>query len=356
MAFALPIKGCLNVSEHDSLLEMIRVHYGWDFTQLINHELIQRLPNPFHLCYNITELNDKYLDIAFFLIDNANPIDLSVKQPYLGIISFLLDKQDSDCYIKTLRVYSKMDDETDPRLTYDNVESSGNGLGSFLLSTCFVLCNGNGISSVRLDDMSDNARQQQNIYRKMGLEYENKDSNDPEMIGHLQNMFSNIDEYTQGKFNETLHFFEELDKFLEDSDYEPSSSSSDSGSDIPKPDPKVYLIPRLLPGNIPFHSGFSDSEAQQAIQPQGNFGRDERGRSLRQRASQILRSGLNRALGAIPDIRRGRRRGRGRGRGRRGGRKKIQNNSKKNLTKRTKRNSKRTKTNTKRNAKRTKRK
>lgn len=338
MAFALPIKGCLNVSEHDSRLEMIRGHYGWDFTQLINHELIQRLPNPFHLCYYITELNDKYLRIAFYLIEYANPIDISVEQPLLGIISFSLDKQDSDCYIYWLEVYSKR---------YDNVDVSGNGLGSFLLSTCFVLCNGNGISRVRLDDMSDNARQQKNIYRKMGLEYEIKDSNDPEMIGHLQNMFSNIDEYTQGKFNETLHFFEELDKFLEDSDYEPSSSSSDSGSDIPKPDPKVYQIPHLPPGNIPFHSGFSYSEAQQAIQPQGNFGRDGRGRSLRLRASQFFRSGLNEIRGAIP----GRRR-----RGRRGGRKKIQNNSKKNLTKRTKRNSKRTKTKTKRNAKRTKRK
>ena len=352
MAFALPIKGCLNVSEYDSRLEMIRVHYGWDFTQLINHELIQRLPNPFHLCYHITELNDKKLDIAFYLIDYANPINLSVVQPSLGIISFSLDKQDSDCYINALRVFSKRNDEIDPRLTYDNVESSGNGLGSFLLSTCFVLCNGNGISRVRLDDMSDNARKEKNIYRKMGLEYEIKDSTEPEMIGHLQNMFSNVDEYTQGKFNETLHFFEELDKFLEDSDYEPSSSSSDSGSEIPKPDPKVYQVPHLPSGDIPYHSGLSYSEAEEPIQPQGNFGRDGRGRSLRQRASQFFRSGLNEIRGAIP--------GRRRRRGRRGGRKKIQNNSKKNskknLTKRTKRNAKRTKTKTKRNAKRTKRK
>ena len=200
MAFALPIKGCLNVSEHDSRLEMIRDHYGWDFTQLINHELIQRLPNPFHLCYHITELNDKYLRIAFYLIDSANPIYLSVDQPLLGIISFSLDKQDSDSdsYIYWLEVYSKR---------YDNVDASGNGLGSFLLSTCFVLCNGNGISRVRLDDMSDNARKEKNIYRKMGLEYENKNSNEPEMIGHLQNMFSNIDEYTQGKFNLHIAFF-----------------------------------------------------------------------------------------------------------------------------------------------------
>ena len=105
----------------------------------------------------------------------------------------------------------------------------------------------------------------------------NKNSNEPEMIGHLQNMFSNIDEYTQGKFNETLHFFEELDKFLEDSDYEPSSSSSDSGSEIPKPDPKVYQVPHLPSGySIPFRTVI----VKQKMSPRYNFkeifGRDGR--------------------------------------------------------------------------------
>ena len=154
------------------------------------------------------------------------------------------------------------------------------------------MCNGNGISRVRLDDMSDNARKEKNIYRKMGLEYENKNSNEPEMIGHLQNMFSNIDEYTQGKFNETLHFFEGSDKFLEDPIMNHLLLVQIQVQKY------LNLIPKYIKFHtfhqrysIPFRLSYSETGMSPWIQLQRNFGRDGRGKSLDPQSKSIFRSG-----------------------------------------------------------------
>lgn len=141
--------------------------------------------------YNLYLYKESLFDLIFYI--SKKPIifnDRKIKE-FIGYITFSIDIEDKNSVIKFLEV---------------NKDFQRNGIGTFLLIIAaeYIKTEFN-FKYIYLDDDSDNAHLDNNIYLKLGFEYEDKDSNSPEMIGDTT-IISN-------KWFEFFEFFEFQNKY-----------------------------------------------------------------------------------------------------------------------------------------------
>jgi hypothetical protein len=117
---------------------------------------------------NLHELNYNKSTIYYF-----NPEPLSLQE-------FKQNHTHLPGYIETFW------DFNESNITINFLNSTKKYTGSLLLLTLFIQAYEHGIETVSLDDMSNNYRQANNIYIKMGLKY--KEEWGPEMKGCVKDI------------------------------------------------------------------------------------------------------------------------------------------------------------------------
>lgn len=130
-------------------------------------------------------------DIISFYIDNTNDTQTSSNVAYHieNAAAYIDVATDIDNHSAVLRfVYVNESDEKSLN------SMRGKGVGTFLILYAITYLKLIGIETLTLDDDSDNARQPNNIYMKLGCKYDDDDGG-PEMTCDINDMIHNWESY-----------------------------------------------------------------------------------------------------------------------------------------------------------------
>ena len=201
----MEINNCISETEESE-------YFTKDF---LNNPLFELLPDGYDLCYTL-KTDENMLDINFYLYDSTKPMNEFDFDYVIASIHFYVDKQDDDVTIGSLTTNSNL----------DGFDLRGGGVGTFLVLCAINFAKNHNIAKANLDDMSDGYRTQNNIYLKIGFEYEGESG--PEMIGDVNIIYNNIDIFIQNKGEKLTEKLNELTEYFDDEeDYEEEYDSED---------------------------------------------------------------------------------------------------------------------------------
>ena len=196
-------------------------------SDFLNNDLLQLLPDGYDVCY-ITRPDG---DITFYLYDSTIPLNKFHDDLIIGYISFDIIHGEDEIFIRWVGVNEFMeipfgydDDANDNEDVeeQDGFNLRGSGFGTYLLLLAVLYAKSLGIKTIRLDDFREQGRdldKPNNIYTNIGLEYE--DETDPEMIGDVDTVVSNIDSFIERKGQDITDKLNELTEWFDDEEYNP---------------------------------------------------------------------------------------------------------------------------------------
>ena len=193
------VNGCLKNQKVDE-------YFSQSF---LNNDLLKILPDGYDICYNI-DSDDDILSVVFYLYDSEAPMNKIDSEYIIGSISSYIDKgEDLEINISSLSV--------NERLNGFNLRKAG--FGTYLLLITISYAKSLDIENIKLDDMSDGYRTEHNIYKKIGLEYEDEDGG-PEMIGYVDKVYSNIKPFLNKYSNKIINKLDELTEYFYDDEWD----------------------------------------------------------------------------------------------------------------------------------------
>ena len=149
------------------------------------YKFARMLPRYKRLFYLLKESTDHVKGILYI---SEHRLELvCVKDNNVGYIEIVVDKKERVVTIPWVSVSKRF---------------QGNGIGKFLLILAADLAKSYGALTMELDDHSDNAWSQDNMYLQLGLQYigsppEHLNSGDPEMRGNIDEISRNWKRYRQ---------------------------------------------------------------------------------------------------------------------------------------------------------------
>ena len=193
------VSGCLKN-------QIVNEYFSQSF---LNNNLLKILPDGYDVCYEITILDDDIMNVVFYLYDSEAPMtDIDYKY-IIGSISTYIDQgEDNEINISSLGV-----NET---LNGFNLRKAG--FGTYLLLIAISYAKSLDIKNIKLDDMSDGFRTEYNIYKRIGLEYEDENSG-PEMVGLIDEVYSNLDGFLKKYSSKIINKLDELTEYFDDEEW-----------------------------------------------------------------------------------------------------------------------------------------
>ena len=175
----------------------------------LNNDLLKILPDGYDVCYKIIIYDDEMLSVVFYLYDSGSPMNEIDPDYIVGSISIYVDQgEDDEINISSLSV-----NET---LNEFNLRKAG--FGSYLMFIAICYAKSLDIQNIKLDDMSDGYRSEHNIYKRIGLEYEDENSG-PEMIGLIDEVYSNLDGFLKKYSSKIINKLDELTEYFYDEEW-----------------------------------------------------------------------------------------------------------------------------------------
>jgi len=175
----------------------------------LNNDLLKILPDGYDVCYKIKIYDDEMLSVVFYLYDSGSPMNEIDPDYIVGSISIYVDQgEDDEINISSLSV-----NET---LNEFNLRKAG--FGSYLMFIAICYAKSLDIQNIKLDDMSDGYRSEHNIYKRIGLEYEDENSG-PEMIGLIDEVYSNLDGFLEKYSSKIINKLDELTEYFYDEEW-----------------------------------------------------------------------------------------------------------------------------------------
>ena len=175
----------------------------------LNNDLLKILPDGYDVCYKIKIYDDEMLSVVFYLYDSGSPMNEIDPEYIVGSISIYVDQgEDDEINISSLSV-----NET---LNEFNLRKAG--FGSYLMFIAICYAKSLDIQNIKLDDMSDGYRSEQNIYKRIGLEYEDENSG-PEMFGLIDAVYSNLDGFLEKYSSKIINKLDELTEYFYDEEW-----------------------------------------------------------------------------------------------------------------------------------------
>ena len=175
----------------------------------LNNDLLKILPDGYDVCYKIKIYDDEMLSVVFYLYDSGSPMNEIDPDYIVGSISIYVDQgEDDEINISSLSV-----NET---LNEFNLRKAG--FGSYLMFIAICYAKSLDIQNIKLDDMSDGYRSEQNIYKRIGLEYEDENSG-PEMFGLIDEVYSNLDGFLEKYSSKIINKLDELTEYFYDEEW-----------------------------------------------------------------------------------------------------------------------------------------
>ena len=175
----------------------------------LNNDLLKILPDGYDVCYKIKIYDDEMLSVVFYLYDSGSPMNEIDPDYIVGSISIYVDQgEDDEINISSLSV-----NET---LNEFNLRKAG--FGSYLMFIAICYAKSLDIQNIKLDDMSDGYRSEHNIYKRIGLEYEDENSG-PEMIGLIDEVYSNLDGFLKKYSSKIINKLDELTEYFYDEEW-----------------------------------------------------------------------------------------------------------------------------------------
>jgi len=150
---------------------------------------IKKNPEYYQYYSIVFYINKVEVDMEDYVFDLENPTDLVDS---VGHVEGNIDFYDDKLYIRYLEV---------------NQKYMRFGIGSYLMMAVSNFAK-NHVKTISLDDMSDYARTKNSIYVKLGLHYENKHSNEPEMIGKVIGISNRFHNFKRKYANRKRKFFQ----------------------------------------------------------------------------------------------------------------------------------------------------
>ena len=175
----------------------------------LNNDLLKILPDGYDVCYKIKIYDDEMLSVVFYLYDSGSPMNEIDPDYIVGSISIYVDQgEDDEINISSLSV-----NET---LNEFNLRKAG--FGSYLMFIAICYAKSLDIQNIKLDDMSDGYRSENNIYKRIGLEYEDENSG-PEMFGLIDEVYSNLDGFLKKYSSKIINKLDELTEYFYDEEW-----------------------------------------------------------------------------------------------------------------------------------------
>ena len=175
----------------------------------LNNDLLKILPDGYDVCYKIKIYDDEMLSVVFYLYDSGSPMNEIDPDYIVGSISIYVDQgEDDEINISSLSV-----NET---LNEFNLRKAG--FGSYLMFIAICYAKSLDIQNIKLDDMSDGYRSEHNIYKRIGLEYEDENSG-PEMVGLIDEVYSNLDGFLKKYSSKIINKLDELTEYFDDEEW-----------------------------------------------------------------------------------------------------------------------------------------
>ena len=191
--------GCLKDQEVDNNFKK----------EFLDSKLISLLPDGYDVCYSITPLQDMH-KVQFYLYDSSSPMNDFDFNYVIGSITLYIDQgEDDEINISSLSINSELNEF--------NLRKAG--FGSYLMMIAISYAKSFDIKNIKLDDMSDGYRTEHNIYKKIGLEYED-DYGGPEMVGLIDDIFSNLDNFLSSYKTRIVNKLNELTEYFDDEEWE----------------------------------------------------------------------------------------------------------------------------------------
>jgi len=205
------VSGCLKN-------QIVNEYFSQSF---LNNNLLKILPDGYDVCYEITILDDDIMNVVFYLYDSEAPMtDIDYKY-IIGSISTYIDQgEDNEINISSLGV-----NET---LNGFNLRKAG--FGTYLLLIAISYAKSLDIKNIKLDDMSDGFRTEYNIYKRIGLEYEDEDGG-PEMIGFVDEVYSNLNGFLEKYSSKIINKLDDLTEYFYDDEWDEEEWYDDKEED-----------------------------------------------------------------------------------------------------------------------------
>jgi hypothetical protein len=187
----------------------------------LNNNLLKILPDGYDVCYEITILDDNIMNVVFYLYDSEAPMTDIDSKYIVGSISTYIDRgEDLEINISSLGV-----NET---LNGFNLRKAG--FGTYLLLIAISYAKSLDIENIKLDDMSDGYRTEHNIYKRIGLEYEDEDGG-PEMIGFVDEVYSNLNGFLEKYSSKIINKLDDLTEYFYDDEWDEEEWYDDKEED-----------------------------------------------------------------------------------------------------------------------------
>ena len=149
---------------------------------------IKKVPEGYQYYSIVFYIHKVEIDMKDYVFDLDNPTDLVDS---IGHVEANIDFYDDKLYIRYLEVNQKY-------MRY--------GIGSYLMMAISNFAKDH-VKTIGLDDMSDKARTKHSIYIKLGLHYEEKNTNEPEMIGKVIGVSNRFHNFKKKYSNRKRKFF-----------------------------------------------------------------------------------------------------------------------------------------------------
>ena len=175
----------------------------------LNNDLLKILPDGYDICYEIKILDDDILSLVFYLYDSEAPMTYIDYKYIVGSIFTYIDQgEDNEINIRSLGVNEK--------LNGFNLRKAG--FGTYLLLIAISYAKSLDIENIKLDDMSDGYRSEDNIYKKIGLEYEDE-YRGPEIIGYVDKVYSNLNGFLEKYSSKIINKLDDLTEYFYDDEW-----------------------------------------------------------------------------------------------------------------------------------------
>ena len=225
-------------------------HFPQDF---LDNPLFELIPEGYDICYNTIDANDM-IHVHFYLYDSTVPLTgRSINVNDLAAwIHIYFDKPYRWSYNWT-PLYNNVIHipEVVTNSYLEGFDLMGAGLGTYMMLCAMAYAKSMNIHYAKLYDASQGFRKDYNIYKKLGVNYE--DSTGHDMIGKVDDIIKNVEPFIKHKKRKFTSKLESLDKFLDDSEWTPSINSISDTLSSSNYSNKPYKRRKVLNGGRKSH-------------------------------------------------------------------------------------------------------